>query len=868
MPVALETMRQYWFLFFGLCASYAFATPSTNLVNDVVELAETDHRQVGTVDHGQAEQQHPIAVADNASVKQTCAVCEGITQMVGTPLEEPFRATIAILPNSREASCQVHAPLRQHSEQYSYSQEPEKPESVYLGKEAGDPRLIIYFERSGQGPYFDLLEKPDSQRSSSSVRSVKLLDPEWIDLEIVKAWVRVCEKEHGETCASSPFASGYDLQRPAYLIDALEGRLVDTSSITGESLRYVALSHPQQSPGNQSDESDQNDQRYLVTTTANLAQLQEPGVLLSPTFATNMTAMFRDVIELVRLLEYRYIWIPPLCIVQDDPSNRAAETAKVADILVGAVFSINQPYELKTMQGLRGIRELKNPQPRNLVQSLHPWGEETLVVSVGQRVADCQRRAKTQGTRGVRASALGLQEAFLPHRQLRFGHGSVEWRCRSCSAWEDTARFCDKNCHSLRSPDSVLLDPSVLEGQNERYRAPWTDALSLPWFSIDHYFQALNQLTELDSSAAGETLDVAAGVISRLATHSQGSLLCGMPEERLDIALLFSVSSFGAPGDHGARRREVGPPLQPDLPWPSWSWVGWTGPVLIDPTMRGTDYIEPDSQVDIIPIVEWYASDSPSPDAPRRRLETRLWDDAKQRFQHNDLEPVPAGWARQLLDSWDIYPSPESRNQGRPGFDNRVMYTHKSLPGFRFAYPIPIRSAAGEPTTSTSRTRMTTERFLSGVVNRVFLYIHSSDYISWYLNQPLPVYSEMGQHVGVLQSTGDDDLIRLLGLPTSGLGRFPPFSFEANRTEDAFVEKAEARVEVIALSKMYARWVSNLPEFRSDGITRYHSDYYYEFYNVMWIEWTDGVAYRKGIGRVLTEFWEQLQSKSIDLILG
>ena len=853
MPVALETMQQYWFLFFGLCASYAFATPSTNLANDVVELAETDHRQVGIVDHGQAEQQHPIAVVDNASVKQTCAVCEGVTQMVGTSLEEPFRATIAILSNSREASCQVHAPLRQHSEQYSYPQEPEKPETVYLGKEAGDPRLMIYFERSGQGPYFDLLEKPDSQRSSSSVRSVKLLDPEWIDLEVVKAWVRACEKEHGETCASSPFASGYDLQRPAYLIDALVGCLVDTSSITGESLPYVALSHPQESPGHQSDESDQNDQRYLVTTTANLAQLQEPGALLSPAFATNLTAVFRDVIEFVRLLEYRYIWIPSLCIIQDDPSIRAAETAKVADILVGAVFSINQPYELKTMQGLRGIRELKNPQPRNLVQSLHPWGEETLVVSVGQRVADCQRRAKTQGIRDVRASALYLQDAFLPHRQLRFGHGSVEWRCRSCSAWEETARFCDKNCHSLRSPDSVLLDP---RGQIERYRAPWTDALSLPWFSIDHYFHALNQLTELDSSAGGETLDVAAGVISRLATHSQGSLLCGMPEERLDIALLFSVSSFGASGGHGARRREVGPPLQPDLPWPSWSWAGWTGPVLIDPTMRGTDYIEGNWQADIIPIVEWYASDSPSPDAPRRRLETRLWDDAKQRFQHNGLEPVPAGWARKLLDLWDIDPNTQSRNQGRPGFDNRVTYTRKSLPGFRFAYPIPMGNAAGEPTTNTSRTRMTTERFLSGVVNRVFLYIHSSEYRSSYLGKPLPVYSEMGQHVGVLRSTGVDNFNRLLGLPTFGLGRFPHFSFEANRTEDAFVEKVEARVEVIALSKN-AGLYNNLPEFRSD-----------EFYNVMWIEWTDGVAYRKGIGRVVTEFWEQLQPESIDLILG
>jgi hypothetical protein len=61
---------------------------------------------------------------------------------------------------------------------------------------------------------------------------------------------------------------------------------------------------------------------------------------------------------------------------------------------------------------------------------------------------------------------------------------------------------------------------------------------------------------------------------------------------------------------------------------------------------------------------------------------------------------------------------------------------------------------------------------------------------------------------------------------------------------------------------------ADLPEFMSDGKTRHHCVNYYEFYNVMWIEWTDGVAYRKDIGRVLAEFWEPMQPESIHLVLG
>ena len=42
----------------------------------------------------------------------------------------------------------------------------------------------------------------------------------------------------------------------------------------------------------------------------------------------------------------------------------------------------------------------------------------------------------------------------------------------------------------------------------------------------------------------------------------------------------------------------------------------------------------------------------------------------------------------------------------------------------------------------------------------------------------------------------------------------------------------------------------------------------YQFYNVLWVEWVDVVAYRKGVGRVMKEVWEGEEREEIDFVLG
>src|SRR3954453_23680833 len=48
---------------------------------------------------------------------------------------------------------------------------------------------------------------------------------------------------------------------------------------------------------------------------------------------------------------------------------------------------------------------------------------------------------------------------------------------------------------------------------------------------------------------------------------------------------------------------------------------------------------------------------------------------------------------------------------------------------------------------------------------------------------------------------------------------------------------------------------------RPDGET-------WTFCNVLWVEWKDGVAYRKGAGRVKRRTWEVAEKEDVELVLG
>ena len=80
-----------------------------------------------------------------------------------------------------------------------------------------------------------------------------------------------------------------------------------------------------------------------------------------------------------------------------------------------------------------------------------------------------------------------------------------------------------------------------------------------------------------------------------------------------------------------------------------------------------------------------------------------------------------------------------------------------------------------------------------------------------------------------------------------------------------------AHCELIAISMGIAQ--KNLDEGTPLTIPEYNCEerpktYSYLFYNVLWIEWEGGIAYRKGLGRVEDNMREAQPLEWIDVILG
>jgi hypothetical protein len=53
-----------------------------------------------------------------------------------------------------------------------------------------------------------------------------------------------------------------------------------------------------------------------------------------------------------------------------------------------------------------------------------------------------------------------------------------------------------------------------------------------------------------------------------------------------------------------------------------------------------------------------------------------------------------------------------------------------------------------------------------------------------------------------------------------------------------------------------------------DSFSELKKEEVYLFHNVLWIEWKDGIAYRKALGRVMTAAWERQNMVEIDVLLG
>ncbi|PVH84252.1 hypothetical protein DL98DRAFT_528668 [Cadophora sp. DSE1049] len=93
-------------------------------------------------------------------------------------------------------------------------------------------------------------------------------------------------------------------------------------------------------------------------------------------------------------------------------------------------------------------------------------------------------------------------------------------------------------------------------------------------------------------------------------------------------------------------------------------------------------------------------------------------------------------------------------------------------------------------------------------------------------------------------------------------------SWDLSKDEAAQIPSA---CQLVAISTGYAiegEGACDMDEWDYTERPRASKGSKYEFYNMLWVEWKDGIAYRKGCGRVMKKAWEEEEREWIDLVLG
>jgi hypothetical protein len=320
--------------------------------------------------------------------------------------------------------------------------------------------------------------------------------------------------------------------------------------------------------------------------TSNEKKLEEAGSLSK----FDLPKTIVDGIELTLLLGLRYLWVDALCIRQDDDIDKKYQIKNMANIYQGAELTIIAAAGQDSDAGLPGLR----PGSR----SFSPKSVHLPVGSKGQPALSLLETCRSHSTKwgaefhadhdGVDTSkwntrAWTFQERLLSRRCLIFISEQVFWVC-------DGGLFCEES--NYEPPDLGYTKSSF--DTNLRFESFKSSLSALNSKAIDglwsqmrsqdrfwfKYCQAVEEFTNRDMKCAGDVYDAFQAVCTAYGRLSGDEFIWGHPQSRFDLALLWK--SRAARFDLYRRVDLTTLPMtdmQKRVQIPSWSWMGWVGPV-------------------------------------------------------------------------------------------------------------------------------------------------------------------------------------------------------------------------------------------------------------------------------------------------
>ncbi|KAF2740587.1 HET-domain-containing protein [Polyplosphaeria fusca] len=706
-------------------------------------------------------------------------------------------------------------------------------------------------------PFVPYIEKTEDNEKRNPSRLNKIPPTsEQIHVESIRNWITTCAFSHRHIhhCPppANPIAASY---RPTWLINVVDACIIPGSDASSQ---YVALSYVWGSKSS------------TCNNKSNLALLQQPRGLEDQ--CIDLPRTIRDAMGLVRDLGERWLWVDRFCLVQDDHVSKQSELNSMNLVYSNALFTIVAAQNEDASCSLFGARPLNTNVQVSGLDSISAQTKDGAESETDHQVI-LRQADHLMGTKWY-SRGWTFQEYFFSRRRIVFHNNTVNWECQRAS-W-----------HEVQSLIGELPPGSQHFSNSNHPKEQYISNLdSTSWPDMRRYSRLVSLYNLRQLTYPEDVLDAFSGILSHLSstTYVDG-FISGLPRFCFDAALLWQ------PWTPLIRRKSARQP-ESDVCLPSWSWVGWAGTLNSEAWRSAASYLDEPYEDDAQAETEKLTSATETCPVPgcnaelgveycRGRLARhghRIYSkhpttknphskEKTQLIAHESREPAgkvrKCSWKTFSTVSWRCSNSPNDKgcpvgpcsfhSDGEEpsieklpeGWSYKInqlgnrSYFHKSDPLQEFHYPIPL-AVQDE------------SRWLS----RRFRYLHAQTrHAHFQLGEVSDSHTSRcavvyllhdGRFAGVLRLNA-----RLQEVANSWL---------SNKTVDLVEISAGSVEKHAAEKKSFDEWY----ELEHLGVNDL-----YEFYNVLWVDWAIGVAYRKAHGRVLKTVWEAVATEAIDLALG
>lgn len=521
----------------------------------------------------------------------------------------------------------------------------------------------------------------------------RLVQQDRADMDRLREWLQICEGTHPHP------EKGLELNLTSLRVidtEELRVREVDTPC------RYACLSYVW-GKGSQT--------QYNNATREDLEAPNGLQVL-------NLPQTIEDAIKVTTEAGLRYLWVDALCILQDDPDDKAKIISKMGPIYGGATLTIIASANTDPHEGLPGMGAAHRP----VAQDTASLQGMTLAVGLHdprQPIADIDgsvwsSRAWTFQERALSArsvyftrsqmvfkcahSAVMLEET-VPAPDPAFRHAAIENQAESdimALLWSHPplSRFKNIGFTTRNEEASIMISGDIdvkaffeMSRKERRKIAPVFDITvdpvsdfmaslgdadgSTPW---DLYRRAVDDYTKRKLSWESDAVNAFTGVEHLVRRGTNTKFWFGLPSFAFEQALLWQAR------EPLERRTQNDKAI-----FPSWSWAAWRGQVFY----RGRGW-KNSVLWDPVSVIRCYFREKPQwfienfkAGGPKTEEEVQAFTEELSKanlllrernvFMHHADAMGKDGWVVKQDEEY-----------------NRHIYSHEAYPGVKFTYPVDL----------------------------------------------------------------------------------------------------------------------------------------------------------------------------------